>query len=421
MPQRNAAPAKPRPRPKKPGQPSQPPARTAQPPPDPSTSSSSASAYPHLASHPSSSSILHLIRHALSPSLDSPDFLPTVQRIKGQLYDRRWLEVFNPPPGAEGERVLQTYAGRWVPGRVLCFRQMWAGAEVGELIEEQMGLLARTKGKGRAVGPDEDEDKEGKESSCDAGEEGEPLRIVSIGGGAGSEYLAIAALIQSSINHHLPSSPLPPDRTPTLAPPTPRVPPFSFHAIDIGSWSPVLRSFESSLSSLWSMNPWLSLSFCQTNILNPDSSPSGSSPPTRTSDTLDLSGVSGAFGPPAQIYTLLFTLSELLAQSRAQTIRLFASLTAHAPPGALLVIADAASDISDLSLGGAGRAWPGYMIADELLVGRRGDGGWTKLSGEDSRWFRLEEGVGADWPVRIENTRYWLRVYRRRQREGDEH
>lgn len=403
MPQRNAAPAKPRPRSKNPGHPSQPPAtaRTAPPP-------------PSLPAHPSSASILHLIRHALSPSLESPSFLPTVQHIKGLLFSRQWLEVFHPPPGEEGVRVLQTYAGRWVPGRVLCFRQMWAGAEVGDLIEERVKQWARRKGKGRALQPDE----AGEGLNCGGGDgigEGdpqEPLRIVSIGGGAGSEYLAIAALVYSSITHHVPapaSTPEPADRChPPGAPvtSTPSAPPFSFHGVDIGAWVPVLQSFESSLASLWSLDPWLSLSFCQTNILDP--SPSASPP------------LADTFGPPAQIYTLLFTLSELLAQSRAQTIRFFAELTAHAPPGALLVLADAASDISDLSLGEAGRAWPGYMLADELLTGRKGDRGWTKLSGEDSRWFRLEDGVGADWPVRIENTRYWLRVYRRRRREAGE-
>ena len=38
---------------------------------------------------------------------------------------------------------------------------------------------------------------------------------------------------------------------------------------------------------------------------------------------------------------------------------------------------------------------------------------WELVESSDSRWFRLAEGVGAGWPVKLENTRYWLRLYRR--------
>jgi 25S rRNA (uracil2843-N3)-methyltransferase len=118
---------------------------------------------------------------------------------------------------------------------------------------------------------------------------------------------------------------------------------------------------------------------------------------------------------PPTLITLLFTLTELFSQSRPATLRFLHLITAHVPPGTLLLVADSASDISEFAIGSAGRKWPVWMILDMALTTRQEGKGaeWEKVRGEDSRWYRLPEGVGAGWPVKLENTRYWYRLYRR--------
>ena len=54
------------------------------------------------------------------------------------------------------------------------------------------------------------------------------------------------------------------------------------------------------------------------------------------------------------------------------------------------------------------------MVLDAVLLGEGGEGaGWETVRSEDSRWYRLPEGADAGWPVKLENTRYWMRLYRR--------
>jgi 25S rRNA (uracil2843-N3)-methyltransferase len=56
------------------------------------------------------------------------------------------------------------------------------------------------------------------------------------------------------------------------------------------------------------------------------------------------------------------------------------------------------------------------MVLDAMLLGMKYEDGknkWRKVESEDSRWYRLAEGVADSWPVKLENTRYWYRLYRR--------
>ena len=126
-----------------------------------------------LTSLPTTLDILALIRHSLAPTITSPNFGATVQKIKGLLYEKKWLEAF----GDEG--LLDAYAGRWVPSRVLCFRELLAETE--ELREF-------------IVGRGEEAEQEGQAANEEGSSKG-ANRIVSLGGGAGSEVLAIASLI----------------------------------------------------------------------------------------------------------------------------------------------------------------------------------------------------------------------------------
>jgi len=326
-------------------------------------------ATPPPEAHPSSSTpttfdILALIRHSLAPTITSPDFKGTVQTIKGLLYDKKWLEAFG------DEELLEAYAGRWVPSRVLCFRELFAESE-----ELRKAVCGESDGAAEAgEGEGQSESSMGKS------------RIVSLGGGAGTEVLAIASLIHGQRLL---------DRREGMEPSTSYP---SWTGVDFGPWSGVLEKFSDAFESLWHLD--LPSPCQQMDLLKP-----------RSPDPLV-----PLLGGHTSLVTLIFTICELMSQSRPGTIRLMRDLTTNLRSGGLLLVADSASDIAEFELGSSGRKWPVYMVLDAMLLGTKDEEGkaqWTKVESEDSRWFRLPEGVADNWPVKLENTRYWYRLYRR--------
>jgi 25S rRNA (uracil2843-N3)-methyltransferase len=282
--------------------------------------------------------LLNILRWALHACVHSVDFTADVQKVKALLYERKWLELFTDPA------LLDAYAGRWVPSRALAFRQMMAE------IRGVRGLFCG------AV----DEAAEGKETPA-------PKHILAIGGGAGSELLAVAALSASRA-------------------------PIHWTGVDIGDWSSVLTRIEAAARDKWAISPRARFDFIETDVL-----------------------ASTAFMEPLpapDLTTIFFTLTELLSQNRAGTLALLRKITDKAQPGSLLLVADSASDIAEFPLGKDGRTWPVYMVLDALVGVLKG---WEKVRASDSTWFRLDEEVvaGARWPCKLENARYWMRLYRR--------
>ena len=137
----------------------------------------------------------------------------------------------------------------------------------------------------------------------------------------------------------------------------PDVTTWKWTGIDIGPWSPVVDQIRSSLSSQWNLSPrTLSIDFHQLDMLESDSTSSrgfhvfhdqsSSSHPTPIPSLSTIMK-----DDPPQLVTLLFTLTELLTQSRPSTIALLRQLTSLTKPGCLFLVVDSASDISDFELG----------------------------------------------------------------------
>ncbi|WVW86603.1 hypothetical protein I302_108654 [Kwoniella bestiolae CBS 10118] len=369
--------------------------------------------------NPPDSEILALLHRALHESLSADNFVDTVQRIKGLLYDKKWLEVFC---GTEG--VLECYAGRWVPSRVCCFREImdkivWGvfSGEEGDDLAGRMGRLGVDEDNEEEESEEdveddveEDEDIEGEEEDDEDDEEAEEEaeddehedeadqpetkkqpthHILSLGGGAGSEFLAIAALIRSVLLKR-------PHAHPN----------FTWTGIDIGNWHNVLKKMEDSVRIDWKIDQSvLDVEYIKADLL---AAPSTSE---NQAQILPLDLTTTLLSNAPKLITLFFTLTELLTQSRPRTLSLLTTLTENVPPGTLFIVIDSASDISDFPLGKEGRKYPVYMIMDMLLTSK--GRGWEKVKGENSRWYRFPEGVGAGWKVKLENTRYWYRLYRR--------
>jgi 25S rRNA (uracil2843-N3)-methyltransferase len=235
----------------------------------------------------------------------------------------------------------------------------------------------------------EEEPKAGPSRSSENGDRLE-TSVLSLGGGASSELLAIAALVKACQTLELQATADRKGKSPAK---------WNWTGVDIGQWDGIVDKFRSSLQSQWSLSSTLEIDFQQGDLLASDST------------LLDLTRL---FAKP-DLVTILFTLTELLTQSRPSTFSLLRSLTQHTPAGTLLLVADSASDISEFEMGSSGRKWPIYMILDTILLGppNAPSGDWECIRKEDSRWFRLAPGVGSGWPVKLENTRYWLRLYRR--------
>ena len=498
----------------------------------PPTTSGNGQLLEQILSNPSDPEILSLIHHALRPTLDSPDFVESVQRVKTLLYERKWLEVFSDP------ELIGVYAGRWTPSRALCYRHLFASLEevsnlfvsssvaVDESDEDEedeneaslrdhldtMSISAKRNGQKAATSSSINGNAEPREKRR------RPRHILSLGGGASSELLAVAALIKGSMSRHSsirqadhtandtdgtadegttdnipsdsdseddeddvggsntkqtngdafeePKAHDQPEQNGIHEPDLTHQPSststifdssgetsWKWTGIDIGPWTSLVDSFRSSLSSQWNLESSnLDIKFHQIDILNSGLSPSTSpslQPPKSLPELLT--------NDPPQFVTLLFTLTELLTQSRTSTIALLRQITALTKPGCLFLVVDSASDISDFELGGEGRRWPVYMVLDAVMgavpaspgtkssssgiasagksdgirssssgqatgkevrfsnehAQQREAAKWELLESSDSRWFRLTEDLGAGWPVKLENTRYWLRLFRR--------
>lgn len=346
--------------------------------------------------------ILRSISSALEGTFKNSALPTIIQNIKSLLYEKRFLEVF------EDETVLDVYAARWVPSRALAFREIMGESEY------VMRFLEGRKAGGGSRGQDK-----GKGKELD---EGTRNRVVCLGGGAGSELLAIVALVSAENEWTEFPKPVPAstsddgsdeddeeeDKEKTSAQRV--LPPCAVHLVDIGPYTPVVDKFTTSLRSTLSSADFTQ-GFHQTDILSADSHV--------LDDLLD-----DDQNPP--MITLFYTLSELFLQSRPATIILLDKISQLAPRGTLFLIVDSANEeASALGVGKQGRSYSLGDVLDGLLTAvkprqREGDetegpprAQWRKLEGVDSRWFRLKPGLQEKYPVKLENSRYWSRLYRK--------
>ncbi|GMK54847.1 hypothetical protein CspeluHIS016_0114330 [Cutaneotrichosporon spelunceum] len=360
---------------------------------------------------PTNDEVLTVLRWALLDTLNSDDFPALVQRAKALLFERKWLELFTDPS------LLDAYAGRWVPSRALCFRDLMAG------VRDVRTVFAMEGGRGKEGTEGEDGDDESVDKDADTAEDEtangslQRTHILSLGGGAGSELLAIAALASRGGR-------------------------IRWTGVDVGAWGGVISRIEAAARDRWNLDAEIAFvegdllaglqAQAQTQALGvptPDASPtvdtfraeSNEAPlpsppltPTHPAPTPApaFKAIPALAGVPApHITTVFFTLTELLSQNRARTVALLRAVTAATPRGGLLLVADSASDIAQFPLGKDGRTWPVYMVLDAIVGAiSKAEGGWETVRKEDSRWFRLS---GERWPCKLENARYWLRVYRR--------
>ncbi|KAL5364097.1 hypothetical protein BJX96DRAFT_168016 [Aspergillus floccosus] len=359
--------------------------------------------------------------HASPPGEDSTplDIKSLIQTIKSHLYNRDFDSAFT----EASEDLLCAYALRWSASRALGYAGVFKA-----LLEE---LLAESSPQGAAPPSSR--------------------HVVCIGGGAGAEVVALAAvwrdlLDEMRVSAHLAgvslqdaetdaSIPGPADATTSTG--ADGLGKLAVTAVDIADWSRVVDRLAFAIQSA--------------------DVPGGKTHPAPLHGGVQLEGRGEADGsndflvrfrradvlsiPDAELkgllhietastamVTLMFTLNELFSTSMAKATGFLLRMTDLLQAGTLLVVVDSPGSYSTLKLG-KGRAqaggeeeaavqerkYPMKFLLDHALLSVA-SGKWEKVLSQDSRWWRREAarlwydvGEGAG----LEDMRFQVHIYRR--------
>ncbi|KAK4050872.1 hypothetical protein OIV83_003294 [Microbotryomycetes sp. JL201] len=291
------------------------------------------------------------------PIMSQTTFGQTLQQVKGALYDKDYERAFGT------DRYRLAYCARWVPSRALIYRRIFA--------ENSRAISTAIKGKGKLCQDDE----------ADAGQQG--TRVVMVGGGAGSEVVAIASWFAQQLVHGAE------DMTTAL----------NVTPVDTADWAHVLTAQQEAINRTHpQLENRFAVNFVRDDILDP------------TTQSLDWQSTS--------LVTILFTISELFLQSRPKTFSLLSTISTRVGPGTLLLIVESVA-LASIPVGSSGRSYPVGMLLDGALTLDKGKhdnerAQWECLCSEDAKWYRLPSDAQDAYPgQQLENTRVVIRLYRR--------
>ena len=323
--------------------------------------------------------LLDVFRTAFAHRLLSADFTPRLQQIKGHLYDRDFEKAFN------NDQLREIYAARWSPSRALAYLSVFWDLSThlspSQPKEESTSL---------------------SESQNDASES-QTYKIVCFGGGAGAEVVALAGFCTASLRSNGIS----------------QCSGISVQALDIADWSLVLEKLELAVRRL-------SPHFHSDHASGDDPTSDSSQPFTvgfQQCDVLDLSIEElEIIVTDTKLITVMFTLNELYTSSMAKTTKLLLNLGLVAQPGTLLLVVDSPGSYSTVSIGKDAettkKEYPMQWLLNRTILGdgdEDGDGQgqprrWEKVMEDDSKWFRLPDGL--HYRINLENMRYQIHLYR---------
>ncbi|KAK4506673.1 hypothetical protein PRZ48_000405 [Zasmidium cellare] len=309
---------------------------------------------------------LEIFQRALKPGEDDVRIL---QEVKGHLYNRDFAAAFGK------DNYLRVYASRWSPSRALGYLQV--------LIDVQDTLF------------------ESFQSGMDPQER--PYKAVCLGGGAGAEVVALGAWIHRKTSD--------PDELPVKH--------LQADFVDIAAWQSVVSSLHEAVTTPQELSKYASAAAREANVamVPPNAFVAGFNQidvlaPDKSSWQERLEKV--------DLVTLMFTLNELYSTSMAKTQKMLAHITDCLAPGANLLVVDSPGSYSTVSINGAEKKYPMQWLLDFTLIGSQqqredGDGSakWEKLVSDESKWFRLPQGL--KYSIELENMRYQIHLYRRLQ------
>lgn len=294
----------------------------------------------------------------------------TIQTVKTDLYNRDYAAAF------DNEDKRSAYCCRWSPPRAVAYASLFGYLkEVREIIQCKSSAI---------------DDKLASLSLDESPRNGRPnidSNILCIGGGAGGELVSIASIFTPSRDFSLKYS-----KTPQKDDTSPKL---NVHLVDIANWSHLVGSLDKGISENWlyDQSKNFNVTFEHKDIL-------GMTPRDLKLKNLNL-------------ITLLFTTNELFTEQKAASIRFFQNLNANCMTGCHLLIVESAGSFSHITVGT--KKFPIQFLVDTLLLGKRGEerkGDWEIVDQSDSLWYRGNDEF--DYPVKLENMRFFYRLYRKK-------
>ncbi|KAI9778916.1 MAG: hypothetical protein M1816_003876 [Peltula sp. TS41687] len=333
-----------------------------------------------------------------------------LQEIKGHLYERNFQKAF------ENDEYLEAYAVRWSASRALAYLAIFHDLRRDHIIMQQETTTAAGAGDGdgdRLMMAAEScsstmaaAAKELGSTSASNADRSARMNVTCLGGGGGAEAVALGGLMHASCS----------DATEALS--------ISLDIFDIADWSGVLRRLERSIFAgppQSAQGPAAGMAIHQIPLIT---RPDQFDITFHQRDVLDLDeSVYEAIMRRSDLVTLMFTLNELYAASMARTTDFLLAVTSHVKKGTLLLVVDSPGSYSTVVLGSDDavaakkKKYPMQWLLDHTLLTLANSGhdpdqvAWEKLVSDDSRWFRLPDKL--QYPIRLENTRYQLHLYRR--------
>ncbi|WPH02539.1 25S rRNA (uridine(2843)-N(3))-methyltransferase [Acrodontium crateriforme] len=299
---------------------------------------------------------LNIFQDAMKTGLEDKKSL---QEVKGHLFDRNFAAAFGQ------EEYLQTYASRWSPSRALGY------AEIFAILKPYIFS---------------DETPKDHQSGS--------LRITCLGGGAGAELVGLAGWCK-----------ILGDAFENLT--------MDLNLIDIAEWTSVVKELTHRIVNPPELSKYASAAAKEANVAFLELTKF--KPHFSKEDVLNWSSDATSLATgDTSILTLLFTLNELYSTSMAKTQKLLTQLTASMRSGSLLLVVDSPGSYSTVTINGAEKKYPMQWLLDHTLLGaldRVDVAPWEKLVSDDSRWFRMPEGL--QYPIDLENMRYQIHLYRK--------
>jgi len=301
--------------------------------------------------------VLSTFRHAFTFD-QNVDVKATIQEVKGFLYNRDFASAFGK------QDYLDAYALRWSASRALGYAAIFTELQAKHDCLERAHVVA---------------DPSDPSAS----------KVVCIGGGAGSEVVALASVVRflslSSIN---------------------------VVAIDIADWSQSLEKLESSMMTPPPLSAYASEAAKAANksLIEPGQL----SIKCMQRDILVCAeGELHTILVGASLCTIMFTLNELFTSSISLTTAFLLALTDAIEPGSWLVVVDSPGSYSEVKIGQDAnpKQYPMKWLLDHALLKVAGEKKWEKAVTNDSKWFRMDAKL--KYPIELENMRYQIHLYQR--------
>ncbi len=308
--------------------------------------------------------ILNIFRDALPIPADV-NLKQIIQDVKGHLYNRDFASAFGT------ENFLHAYALRWSPSRALAYADIFAGLDVKDVSF-----------KGQSTTEHEEIQNVSR------------AEILCIGGGAGAEVVAFAALANINCVSQL-----------------------FITAIDIADWSSALSKLTTTVTQPPVLSQYAGAAKKDANRALLDSARCHVE--FRKQDILACSVENfRLLVADTSVVTIMFTLNELFSTSIAKTTAILLNLTETMRSESWLLVVDSSGSYSEVTLGkdNEPKQYPMKWLLDHTLLqlAGHGPGGiskWRRHVADDSRWFRINDKLR--YPLELESMRYQIHLYQR--------